>query len=142
LPPPRPRGGQGGWPRPPRAAMKEARKSTRAGTAVLCASSAVRLPPQAVHAAPAAGSPGPSEGEQGGRRDRASPCLEGLQGGLLFLLDVEEPVEPGDLEDLVDLGVDVAQDQAAARGLQLLVERDELTQGGARQVFHVAEVQQ
>src|SRR5579885_2017254 len=35
---------------------------------------------------------------------------ERLQGGLLLLLDVEELVQFRDLEDLVDLGVDVAQD--------------------------------
>ena len=51
----------------------------------------------------------------------AAGVSERLQGGLLFLLNVEELVELGDLEDLVDLRVDVAQDQPAAGRLQLLV---------------------
>src|SRR5438067_7317414 len=77
--------------------------------------------------------------ERGHERTRSS---EGLQGSLLFLLDVEELVELGDLEHFVNLGMDVAQDQASLGGLQLLVERDQLPQGGARQVFDVVEVQQ
>src|SRR5689334_11657160 len=59
---------------------------------------------------------------------RRAALLERLQGGLLFLLDVEELVQFRDLEDLVDLRVDVAQDQPAAGRLQFLVERDQLPQ--------------
>src|ERR1051325_10815691 len=65
-----------------------------------------------------------------------------LQSRLLVLLDVEQLVELGDLEDLVNLRVDAAQDQPAAGGIHLLVQGDELAQRGARQVFDVAEVQQ
>src|SRR5205807_7642763 len=43
-----------------------------------------------------------------------APALERLQGSLLFLLDVEKLIQLGDLEDLVDLRVDVAKDQAPA----------------------------
>ena len=42
--------------------------------------------------------------EAGNRR-----ASEGLQSGLLFLLDVEKFVQFGDLEHLVNLGVNVAQ---------------------------------
>src|SRR5262249_20749964 len=68
--------------------------------------------------------------------------LERLQGRLLVLLDVEELVQLGDLEDLVDLGIDVGQDQPAAGRLEFLVQGDELAQGGAGEVLDVAEVEQ
>src|ERR1700733_10336222 len=67
---------------------------------------------------------------------------ENLEGGLLVLLDVKELVEPGDLEDFVDGRVDAAQHQLAAGGGHLLVERDELAEGGAREVLDVAEVEE
>src|SRR5579859_3799661 len=60
--------------------------------------------------------------------ERPRRGLERLKGFLLFLLDGEEPVELGDLEDLVDLGVDVAQDEPALDLLQFRVEFDELAQ--------------
>src|SRR5205085_2565273 len=68
--------------------------------------------------------------------------LEGLQGGLLLLLDVEEFIEFGDLKYLVYLRIDVAQDQPAAYALQLLVEGDQLAQRRAGEVLDVAEVEQ
>src|SRR4051812_43130826 len=43
---------------------------------------------------------------RGGRR-----LLEGLQGGLFFRVNVKQLVQLRDLEDLVNLRVDVAQDQ-------------------------------
>src|SRR5436305_11987005 len=60
--------------------------------------------------------------------------LKRLQRRLFFGLDVEELVELRNLEDFVDRRVDVAEDQPAAGLLQLLVERNELGQGGAGEV--------
>jgi adenine-specific DNA methylase/SAM-dependent methyltransferase len=68
--------------------------------------------------------------------------LQCRQGVLLAVTDHELPVQAGEREHLVDLRVDAAQDEPAARGLQLLAERDQLAQGGARQVLHVMEVQE
>src|SRR5262249_24324974 len=51
---------------------------------------------------------------------------ERLQGGLLLLHDLEELVELGDFEDFVDLRIDIAEDEPAARLLQLLVQGDQL----------------
>jgi hypothetical protein len=65
-----------------------------------------------------------------------------LQGGLLVFLDVEQLVELGDLENFVNLRVDIAQDESAARGLQFLVQGDQLPQGRAGKVLDVAEVQE
>src|SRR5262249_34822708 len=67
---------------------------------------------------------------------------ERLKGCLLFLVNLEELVELGDLEDLKNLRGDIAEDQLPPRTLQLLVQRDQLPQRGAREVLHVAEVQQ
>src|SRR5262245_25608348 len=79
----------------------------------------------------------------GKRRGPGAPrASERLKGGLLFLHDLEEAVQLGDLEHLVDLRVDVAQDQLAAGRLQLLVEGDELAECGAGEVFDVGEVEQ
>lgn len=49
------------------------------------------------------------------------PRSKRLEGGLLFLLNVEKLIQLGDLEHLVNLGVDVAEDQPSAHGLKLLV---------------------
>src|SRR5207302_161538 len=76
----------------------------------------------------------------GAARPTRPGTSERLQGGLFFLDDLEELVQLGDLEDFVDLRGDVAQDQPPAGRLQLLVECDELAEGGARQVLHVAEI--
>src|SRR5262245_64500215 len=70
------------------------------------------------------------------------PRSERLQRLLLFLHDLEELVELGDLEHLVDLRVDVTQDQFALGGLQLLVQGDELAERRAGEVFDVAEIQE
>src|SRR5579883_525641 len=75
----------------------------------------------------------PSNYATGGRKAAAVARLKRLQGRLLFLLD---------LEDLVNLRVDVAQDQPAADALELLVEGDELAERGAGEVFDVAEVEE
>src|SRR5262249_57860366 len=105
---------------------------------------------------PAAGRSGPAGLPRLRKRDRTPPVAvrpatrggpaaaasERLQRRLLFLLDVEQLVQLRDLEDLVDLRVNVAQDQPAAHRVDLLVERDELAQGGAGEVLDVAEVQQ
>src|SRR5207245_124180 len=48
----------------------------------------------------------------------------------------------GDLEHLVDLRIDVAQNEASAGGIDLFVERDEFPEGGAGKILHVAEIQQ
>src|SRR5262249_50437452 len=75
-------------------------------------------------------------------RDSPSANSERLQSGLLLLLDIKESVQFSDLKYLVNLGIDVAQDQAAARRLQLLVQRDELAQRCAGEVFDVAEIEE
>src|SRR5438034_2673912 len=72
----------------------------------------------------------------------AGQGLEGLQSGLLLLLDVEEPVEFRDFEHLVNLWVDVTQDQPASHSLEFLVQRDQFAQRRAGQVLDVAEVEQ
>src|SRR5689334_23074290 len=77
-----------------------------------------------------------------GRKNRANAELKSLQRGLLLLLNVEELIELGDLEHFVDVRVDVAQDELAARRLDLLVQGDELAERGAGKVFDVAEVQE
>jgi hypothetical protein len=74
----------------------------------------------------------------GGNRKRS----EGLQSCLLFLLDVKELVQFGDLEYLVNLGVNVAEDQPAADTLQFLVECDQFAEGSAGEVLNIAEVQE
>src|SRR5207253_10267579 len=68
--------------------------------------------------------------------------LKSLQCCLLLLLDVEELVELGNLEHLVDVRVDVAQDELAAGGLDLLVQSDELAEGGTGEIFDIAEIEQ
>src|SRR5579864_7397849 len=73
------------------------------------------------------------------------PCsdsLKCLQGRLLLLLDVEELVELGNLEHLVDVRVDVAEDELAAGGLDFLVQSDELAESGTGEVVDIAEVEQ
>src|SRR3972149_1683253 len=67
---------------------------------------------------------------------------QGLQGRLGRALDVEQLVEPGDLEDLEDLGLDVGQDQLALPLLDLVADVDEHREGGAGHVLDVLEVQQ
>src|SRR5262249_6735448 len=67
---------------------------------------------------------------------------ERLQRRLLVLLDAEKLVQASDLEHLVNLRADVAKNQFAARVLDLLVEGDEFSEGGAGEVLDVAEVQQ
>src|SRR5207248_11567312 len=54
----------------------------------------------------------------------------------------EELVELGDFEDLANLRIDGAQDQFAARPLDLLVQGDQLAQGGTRHVLDIAEIQE
>src|SRR5260370_6350754 len=72
-----------------------------------------------------------------GRGDGGVPS-EGLQRRLLVGLNGDELVQSGDLEHLPDAVVDVTQHQLAADALDLLVQGDELAEGGARQVFDVA----
>src|SRR5207253_2740582 len=67
---------------------------------------------------------------------------ERLDGFLLFAVDVEEFVELGDLENFVDLVADVAEDEAAPGLRQLLVQGDQLGQGGAGEVLDVGEIEQ
>src|SRR5262249_28374528 len=67
---------------------------------------------------------------------------ERLECGLLVLVDLEQFVELGDLEDLVNLPGDLAHDQLAAGVLHLLVQRDELAEGGGGEELDVAEVQE
>ena len=61
-----------------------------------------------------------------GKSDRRS---ERLQGRLLFLVDAEKLVQLGDLEYLVNLRVNVAQDQLTADCGEFLLEGNQLTQG-------------
>src|SRR5262245_41542665 len=68
--------------------------------------------------------------------------LKRLQGGLLFLFDLEQFIEFGDLEDLVDLRINIAQDELAAGLIDFLVERDELAQSRTGEIFHVAKIQE
>src|SRR5205085_11294952 len=70
---------------------------------------------------------------------QSAECLQGL---LFLFLDVEELVQARDLEDLVDLRIDIAEDQAALGGLHLLVQRDQLAERGAGEVLDVGEVEQ
>src|SRR5262249_17389944 len=76
------------------------------------------------------------ENRQTRQEDRGSI---GLQASLFVLLDNEKLVEPGDLEDFVNLGMNVAQDQLAADRVQFLVEGDQLSQGRTGQVLQGAE---
>src|SRR5216683_3755226 len=74
---------------------------------------------------------------------KRKPCWsKHLQAFLFVAANDKEFVQLGDLEDFADLRIDVAQDEPAARGLDLLVQGNELAQGRARHVLHVAEVQQ
>src|SRR5688572_18826934 len=56
-------------------------------------------------------------------------------------LDVEELIQPRNLEHLVDLGMDIGQHQATLPFAYLLVQRDEHAQGRAGKVFDVSEIQ-
>src|SRR5262245_46292559 len=64
---------------------------------------------------------------------------EGLERGLLVLVDLEQFIELGDLEDFVDLLGDVAHHQLPAGPLNLAVHGDELTQRRAGEELDVAE---
>src|SRR5438270_11032056 len=57
-------------------------------------------------------------------------------------MDLEDLVEPGDPEDLEEVGVDAAELELALDRPYLLLEADQLAQRGGRQVLHVAEVEQ
>jgi hypothetical protein len=65
-----------------------------------------------------------------GECNSCEACLvsKGLQGRLLFLFDLEELVEFGDLENFVNLRVDITQDQPSADRLQLLIQRNQLAE--------------
>ena len=64
------------------------------------------------------------------------------RAGLLLGVDLEDLVEPGDPEDLEEVGVDAAELELALDRPDLLLEVDQLAQRGAGEVLHVAEVQQ
>src|SRR5207244_182559 len=70
------------------------------------------------------------------------PTSERLQPVLFALVNGEQLVQLGDLEHLVDLRVDLAQDQLAAGALELAVHGDELAEGGRGEEFDVLEVEQ
>lgn len=55
------------------------------------------------------------------------PSLKGGQRFRFGILDIEEPIELGDHEHFVDLGLDVTQFQGAVDGLHLFVQGDQLS---------------
>src|SRR3954454_7422761 len=74
---------------------------------------------------------------------RPVPIRSELVEGRLFLgVDLEDLVEPGDPEDLEQVGVDAAELELPLHRTDLLLEIDQLAQRGTGEVLHVAEVQQ
>ena len=57
-------------------------------------------------------------------------------------MDLEEPVEAGDREDLLDLRTDVRETKLTVPGLHLVVDRDQRAKGRGGQVLHVLEADQ
>lgn len=57
-------------------------------------------------------------------------------------MNVEELVEPGDLEDLEDLRINVRELELALLFLDAFLQGDEHAQGSAGEVLHVAETEE
>src|SRR5438105_2770976 len=72
---------------------------------------------------------------------KTSHASEGLQCGLLVLLNVEQFVEMRDFENFIDLRIDGTKNQRAAGCFDFFVQCDELPEGGARKVLDIAEVE-
>src|SRR5262245_1991209 len=68
--------------------------------------------------------------------------LEAGEGIGLRVLNVEELVEPGDREDLINFRLEIAHLHLARVGLGLFVENDQLVEGRRGEEFDVVEVEQ
>src|SRR4051812_32833277 len=69
-------------------------------------------------------------------RTRSGEALHGFVGGLV---DLEQLVEAGDGEDLIDLGVDVGEAELAGAGPDAVVDGDEGAQSGGGEVLDIGE---
>src|SRR5689334_15436366 len=70
------------------------------------------------------------------------PVSKSGQGFLLGVLDVEELIEPRDGKDLVNLGLQIAKPHLAGVRFDLLIEDNQLVEGGRREEFDAGEVQE
>ena len=70
------------------------------------------------------------------------PGAEGLHGGLDGVVDVEDAVDLGDVEDDAWPGLDAGELDGAVPGLRLLEKEDERAESGAVDVGHLAEVEE
>src|SRR5208337_716150 len=65
-----------------------------------------------------------------------------VERGLLFRIDLEDLIKPGDPENLQQIGMNAAKLELALDRGDFLLEVDQLAERGAGEILHVTEVQQ